>query len=72
MRECADVQVVCRDVMATDAEWRELRAAFCDVAARAAFGGYASDRFGARQISAQRRAMGPWPPGAALEHGPRR
>jgi hypothetical protein len=52
--------------MATDAEWRELRAALSDVAVRAAFGGYASDRFGAWQISVQRRTMGPWPPGDAL------
>lgn len=58
-------EVECPGVTATDAEWRELRATAVDVAVRASFAGYASDRFGSWEISAQRRAMGVWPPGTA-------
>lgn len=45
-------------VLATEAQWRVLRATTMDVAARAAFLGYASDTFGIWRISAQRRGFG--------------
>lgn len=65
MQEFTSVEVDCVGALATAAEWREVRATLADVAARAAFTGYASDRFGAWELSAQRRSLGPWPPGDA-------
>ena len=56
-------EVECQGILATEAEWREVRASLADVAARAAFVGYASDRFGPWELSAQRRSIGVWPPG---------
>ena len=58
-------EVECVAVFATNEQWRAVRVLAADVAARAAYLGYASDRFEAWQVSAQRRAMGPWPPGDA-------
>lgn len=58
-------EVDCVAVFATTEQWRAVRVLAADVAARAAYLGYASDRFEAWQVSAQRRAMGPWPPGDA-------
>lgn len=74
MREFVAREVDCVKVLATAAEWREVRATMADVAARAAFVGYASDRFGPWEMSAQRRCLGNWPPGDAkliltLTHG---
>ena len=71
-------EVDCVAVFATNEQWRAVRVLAADVAARAAYLGYASDRFEAWQVSAQRRAMGPWPPGwrqcppASLHHPTRR
>ena len=45
-----------------------VRAATVDVASRAAYLGYASDRFGAWEVCAQRQDMGPFPPGLAVVH----
>ena len=56
----------CGCVLATDPEWRMLRATAVDVAGRAAFAGYASDRFGAWELCAQRRSFCRWPPGTAM------
>jgi hypothetical protein len=61
----ASQEVECLGVLATAAEWREVRATLADVAARAAFVGYASERVGPWELSAQRRSMGQWPPGDA-------
>lgn len=52
--------------MASEPEWRMVRAVAIDVAGRAAFTGYASDRFGAWELCARRQSLGPWPPGTAL------
>lgn len=57
--------VDCCGIEATDSEWRMLRATAVDVAARAAFSGYASDRFGPWEVCAKRQAVGTWPPGTA-------
>lgn len=65
MREFGSQDVDCASVLATAAEWREVRSTMADVAARAAFAGYASDRFGPWEMSAQRRSLGAWPPGDA-------
>jgi hypothetical protein len=58
-------EVECPGVLATAEEWAAVRASLVDVAARAAFLGYASDRLGRWEISAQRQAVGTWPPGLA-------
>ena len=61
----APQEVECHGVLATAAEWREVRATLADVASRAAFLGYASDRIGPWELSAQRRCLGTWPAGEA-------
>ena len=60
------IEADCAGAVASEPEWRMVRAAAVDVAARSAFTGYASDRFGAWELCAQRQLLGPWPPGDAL------
>jgi hypothetical protein len=55
----------CLGVMATADEWQSVRAVAMEVAERAAFEGYASDRFGSWEVCAQRHEIGAWPPGVA-------
>ena len=60
------IEADCLSAVVPEPEWRMVRAVAVDVAERAAFTGYASDRFGAWELCAQRQLLGPWPPGAAL------
>jgi len=57
--------VECHGAIASECEWREVRATAVAVAERAAFLGYASDRFGDWEVCGQRRSLGQWPPGLA-------
>jgi hypothetical protein len=63
VRSACEIEFV--GVMATADEWQAVRAVAVHVAERAAFGGYASDRFGDWEVCAQRWAIGAWPPGTA-------
>lgn len=58
-------EVDCPCAVATAEEWAAVRAPVVNVAERAAFTGYASDRMGRWEISVQRQSMGQWLPGWA-------
>ena len=53
------IEADCLSAVVPEPEWRMVRAVAVDVAERAAFTGYASDRFGAWELCAQRQLLGP-------------
>lgn len=60
------IEADCPGVIASESEWRMVRAVAADVTGRAAFAGYASERFGAWELCAQRQSLGLWPQGTAM------